>query len=197
MGKYTQKFTLLEIFNNKKLRDKIPLVNYKEKVDEEGKVHRTTNMKSISRFVFDKSVSAARPFYSPLTPHKAGNEIYIEGTLVGDHDEAVEAVYQKLVTSVPMMKYIANNADMIRSALKETEKSGASEKLYLRYNSMLEIENLSDKEMQKFVNDIMQNIFFGNYPKTQKKYGVERLSIGNHFSYADNKVRWERKVGIL
>ena len=29
-SRFTQNFTLTDIFNNKKLKDKIPLINYKE-----------------------------------------------------------------------------------------------------------------------------------------------------------------------
>ena len=61
-SRFTQNFTLTDIFNNKKLKDKLPLINYKEIEREDGKVSRRTNTKTINRLVFDVSTSAARPY---------------------------------------------------------------------------------------------------------------------------------------
>lgn len=197
-GGYSRHFTLLDIFNNKKLRSKLPLVNYKEREDENGKVHRTTAMKTISRFVYDKSVSAARPFYEPLTPHKAGDTILIEGKLVGDHNGALETIYAALVASKFLMELTVNNADMVRAALKEAERTKPAPKLYLKQTSMEQIEGLNKKGLQAFMQDVMQNLFYSDdYQKTQQKYGVEKIGVGNHFTYEQNKARWERKVGAI
>lgn len=196
-GGYSQHFTLQDIFNNKKLRKLFPLVNYKETEDDEGKTHRTTRMKTLSRFVYDKSVSAARPFYDPLVPHKAGDTIIIGGNLVEGQDDAVEAIYAALVAAKPLMDMTVNNADMIRSALKEGAKGGNLHKLYLRQVTMEQIEALDEKGAKRFMQDVMENLFFSDdYPMTKKKYGVESMGFGRG-SYEQNKARWERKVGAL
>ena len=52
-SRFTQTFTLTDIFNNKKLKDKLPLINYREIERENGKVSRRTNAKTINRLVFD------------------------------------------------------------------------------------------------------------------------------------------------
>ena len=80
---YSQIFTLKDIFNNKKLKDKLPLVNYKEKELENGKISQRTNAKTINRFIFDTATSAAGIFlmvlgtiilaYSSKPPLAVGN----------------------------------------------------------------------------------------------------------------------------
>lgn len=199
-GRFTQNFTLTDIFNNKKLKDKIPLVNYKETEREDGKVSRRTNMKTINRLAFDVSTSAARPYYKPIKTQRSGDRMVISGNLVGDHDSAVDAVYNALVAQKQVMIYTVNNASIIRSALKEAEKNkrkyGLNAKLYLRAQSMAEIEGMSKRQIQALLNDIMENIFYGDdFPETQKKYGVESLPSKSPYTYSQRQLRWKIKVG--
>lgn len=199
-GRFTQNFSLTDIFNNKKLKNKIPLINYKEKELENGKISRRTNAKTINRLVFDISTSAARPFYKPIKTHRAGNRMEIGGNLVGDHNSAVEAVYNALISQKQVMIYTVNNADMIRSALKETEKNkrkyGIDTKLKLRAQSMQEIEGMSKRQIQALLSDIMENIVYGdNFPETQKKYGVENLPVKSPYNYKQRQQIWRNKVG--
>lgn len=199
-GRFTQNFSLTDIFNNKKLKNKIPLINYKEKELENGKISRRTNAKTINRLVFDISTSAARPFYKPIKTHRAGNRMEIGGNLVGDHNSAVEAVYNALISQKQVMIYTVNNADMIRSALKEAEKNkrkyGIDTKLKLRAQSMQEIEGMSKRQIQALLSDIMENIVYGdNFPETQKKYGVENLLVKSPYNYKQRQQIWKNKVG--
>lgn len=190
-SRYSQQFTLKEIFNDKRLKGVFPLINYKEKEDEDGKTHRTTAMKTVGRLVFDTSVSSARPYYRPVIAHKAGGLIVIGGNLVEDLNDAENAVYEGLMGIKDLIGMTASNAGIIRSALKETERSGAPEKLYLREKSIQQIASLDRKGKMAFMREIMDNIFFGNYPKTQKK-----INIANAYGYADEKAKWEKKVGL-
>lgn len=199
-GRYSQTFSLTDIFNNKKLKDKIPLINYREKELENGKISRRTNAKTINRLVFDISTSAARPFYKPITTQRSGDTMVISGNLVGDHNSAVDAVYNALLSQKQVMIYTVNNADMIRSALKEAEKNkrkyGNDTKLYLRVQSMTEIEGMSKREIQALLNNIMENIVYGdNFPETQKKYGVENLPVRSPYNYKQRQLRWKIRVG--
>ena len=199
-GRFTQNFSLTDIFNNKKLKNKIPLINYKEKELENGKISRRTNAKTINRLVFDISTSAARPFYKPIKTHRAGNRMEIGGNLVGDHNSAVEAVYNALISQKQVMIYTVNNADIIRSALKEAEKNkrkyGIDTKLKLRAQSMQEIEGMSKRQIQALLSDIMENIVYGdNFPETQKKYGVENLPVKSPYNYKQRQQIWRNKVG--
>lgn len=198
--RYSQNFTLTDIFNNKRLKGKIPLINYKEIEREDGKVSRRTNAKTINRLVFDISTSAARPYYKPITTHRSGNTMVISGNLVGDHNAAVEAVYNALQSQKQVMSYTVNNADIIRSALKEAEKNkrnyGADSKLYLRAQSMTEIEGMTKREIQALIDNIMENIFYGSdFPETQKKYGVENLPVKSPYDYKQRQEQWKRKIG--
>lgn len=206
-GRFSQNFSLTDIFNNKKLKDKIPLINYKEKELEFGKISRRTNAKTINRLVFDTSVSAARPYYKPISAHRNGNIIEIGGNLMGDQNQVVESVYNALIAKKQVMIYTVNNADMIRSALKEAEnnkrKYGIDTKLYLRAQSMTEIEGMTKRQIQALLNDIMENIFYSdNFPETQKKYGVEQMlnlqarEVREYtLTYPQRQLRWKFKVG--
>ena len=198
--RYSQNFTLTDIFNNKRLKGKIPLINYKEIEREDGKVSRRTNAKTINRLVFDISTSAARPYYKPITTHRSCNIMVISGNLVGDHNAAVEAVYNALQSQKQVMSYTVNNADIIRSALKEAEKNkrnyGADSKLYLRAQSMTEIEGMTKKQIQGLIDNIMENIFYGSdFPETQKKYGVENLPVKSPYDYKQRQEQWRRRIG--
>ena len=146
---------------------------------KDGKISATTNAKTVNRLVFDTSVSAARPFYNPLKPTRSGDVMIIGGNLVGDHNSAVESIYNALIAKRTIILWTANNLDMIRSALKESEKNkrkfGLNSKLYLRAQSMQEIEGMSRPQIQALLSDIMENIVNGDdFPETQKKYNVER-----------------------
>ena len=201
-NRYSQIFSLTDIFNNQKLKDKIPLINYKEKELENGKISIRTNPKTINRLVFDISTSAARPFYKPIKTHRAGNIMEISGNLVGSHDGAVEAVYNALVSQKQVMIYTVNNADMIRTALKEAEKNkrkfGINSKLFLRVQSMQEIEGMTKRQIQALLNNVMENIIYSDdFPETQKKYGVEQLPSNSKLSYSQRKLQWKFRVGDL
>lgn len=198
-NRYSQIFTLKDIFNNKKLKDKLPLINYKEKELENGKISRRTNAKTINRFVFDTATSAARPFYKPIITTRNGDLMIISGEMVGDHDEAVDAVYNALQSKRVLFIWTANNVKMIRDALKESEKNknnGVATKLYLRVQSMQQIEGMTKPQIQALLQNIMENIVYGDdFPKTQKKYGVEDWNLSNKFNYNQLKLRWKNRVG--
>lgn len=201
-NRFSQNFTLTDIFNNKKLKGKIPLINYKEKELENGKISRRTNVKTVNRQVFDTSTSAARPFYKPIKTTRSGDTMIISGELIGDHDGAVDAVYNALQAKKSILIWTANNADMIRSALKEAEKNkrvrGMNSKLYLRAKSMQQIEGMSNKEIEALMNNIMENIYYGDdFPETQKKYNVPNLDVKSKYNYEQRKLRWKYRVGDI
>ena len=199
-NRFSQIFTLTDIFNNPKLKDKLPLINYKEKELENGKISRRTNVKTVNRLVFDTATSSARPFYKPLVTTRSGDTMIIGGELVGDHDGAVEAVYNALLAKKAVLVYTANNADIIRSALKEAEKNkrnnGINSKLYLRVQSMQQIEGMSKYQIQALMNDIMENIVYGDdFPQTQKKFGVDKFLVNSPYNYEQRVKIWKNKVG--
>lgn len=199
-SEYSQNFTLTDIFNNKKLKTKIPLINYKEKELENGKISRRTSVKSVNRQVFDTATSAARPFYKPMKTTRSGDMMIISGDMVGDHDGAVDAVYNAIQNIRSVLIWTANNSEMIKSALKEAEQNkrmnGIDSKLFLRVNSMQQIEGMSKREIQALMENIMENIVYGdNFPKTQKKFNVENLPIKSPLNYEQRKLRWKYRVG--
>lgn len=201
-NRFTQNFTLADIFNNKKLRDKIPLINYREKQLEDGRISKRTNAKTVNRQVFDIATSAARPFYKPIITHRNGNIMTIGGELVGGLDAAVDAVYEALQAQKQIILWTANNADMIRDALKESEKNkrnnGLDGKLYLRVLSMQQIEGMSKRQIQALMNDIMENIVYGDdFPATQKKWAVETMKVNSPYNYKQRQQKWKQKVGDI
>lgn len=199
-SRYSQNFTLLDLFNNPNLKSKLPLINYREKELENGKVSRRTNAKTVNRQVFDTATSAARPFYKQMQTIRAGDTMIIQGNLVGDHNAAVDAVYNALLANRMVLIYTANNADMIRDALKESEKNrrtyGINTKLYLRAQSMQEIQGMTKKQIQALLNNIMENIMYGDdFPQTQKKWKVAEMRTNGGYNYEQRKLRWQQRVG--
>ena len=200
-NRFTQNFTLTDLFNNKRLRNKIPLINYTEKEKEDGKMSIRTHLKTVGKQVFDTSAQAARPFYKPLKASKSGDTIIISGNLIGDLDGATEAVYNALLGKRQILSWTSNNGSLIRSALKESEKNkrnwGIEAKLYLRVQSMQQIEGMSQRQIEALLDDIVENIFYGdNFPQTQKKYDLDKLFTSSPYSYAERKEKWRQKVGI-
>lgn len=200
MARFSQNFTLKDIFNNRNLRKKLPLINYREKTTEDGKTSVRTHLKSISSQVYEVSKSTARPFYRTFTPSKSGDLIILSGDLVGDHDGAVDAVYQALLAQKQIYTWTANYAYFLRDALKESEKNarqyGIESKLYLRTGSMQEIEGMTNRQLEALYNDIIENILYGdNFPKTQKKWKVEEIQTNSPYIYEQRKMRWKIKVG--
>lgn len=197
---YTQNFSLADIFNNKKLREKLPLLNYKETEKEDGKISYRTNAKTVTRLVFDTAEKSARPFFKPLKSHRNGNRIEIDGNLVADYDVAYNGIYAGLVAAKQLISYTANNRDILMSAIKETGKNkrmfGLDSKLYLRAKSMQEIEGMTKRQLQAFMQDIMSNIFFGDdFPKTQEKFGLYDRDFGDGKTYAQHEAIWKKRIG--
>lgn len=199
---YSQIFTLKDIFNNKNLKNKIPLINYKEIERDYGKVSVRTNMKTINRQVFDTATSAARPFYRGIKTTRAGDRMIISGEMVGDHNAAVDAVYSALLAKKQVLEWTVNDVDLIRSALKEAEKNnriyGIKSPLYLRVQSMMQIEGMTKQQINGLLDNIVENIVFGDdFPETQKKYNVKELLSKGNYTYEQQKLRWKYRVGDL
>lgn len=204
---YSKTFTLKEIFNNKNLRGKLPLINYKETEREDGKISRRTNVRSVPMQVYDLARNGAKGYYKPLLSTKAGNTIVIDGTLVGDYDEAFESVYRSIYGGKTLLIWTTNNANIIRSALKESERTKSREgkecKLYLRAQSMAQIEGMTKKEIYALMEDIMENILFSeDFTQTQKKFNIKdtlnlQIGIKGNLNYTQRVLRWKYKVGAV
>lgn len=202
-NRFSQNFTLVDIFNNKKLRNKIPLINYREKELENGKISKRTNAKTVNRQVFDTAKSSARPFYNPMVASQSGDKLIIGGELRinSELEDVVDAVYNGLLAKKQILIFTANNADMIRDALKEAEKNrrnyGIQCKLYLRVQSMQQIEGMTEKQVAYLMNDIMENIVYSDdFPATQKKWNVQEMVVKSPYTYEQRKEQWQQKVGI-
>ena len=200
-NRYSQIFTLTDIFNNKRLQKKLPLVNYKEKELENGKTSQRTNVMSVRKRVFDTATNAASPYYSPLRTQRIENQLIIGGELVGDYNDAVDAIYNSIKAIRSVLLWTANNADMVRYALKEAERHkrnfGIDCKLYLRAQSMQEIEGMNKQQLQALLENVMENIIFGDdFPETQRKFEVDKLLKGG-YNYRQQMENWRQKVGAL
>ena len=203
MERYTENFTLKDIFNNEALKYRLPQVNYREYniVTREGSsVAVKTKMKTVKKQIFETATGVARVFYKPLKVMKSEDRIEFDGNLIMDQDTVVEQMVMMLRAYKPMLDFSANNGDIIRSALKESEKAnrkyGINAKLYLKEQSIMQIKGMPRKEMKKFMDDVMGNILFGdNFPETQKKYKVFEQNYGKK-SYEQMRKEWREKVGI-
>lgn len=203
MQRYTENFTLKDIFNNQALAGKLPLVNYKAyyyTTREGSGVSVKTAMKTTKRQIYEVATQVARQYYKPLKVIKGEDMITFDGNLIYDQDACVDMIVSMLRAYKPMFDFSANNGDIIRSALKESEKGkrkyGLDSKLFLRAQSMMEIKGMPTKELRKFMDDVMANILFGdNFPETQKKYKVYEQNYGKK-SYEEMRKEWREKVGI-
>ena len=86
--------------------------------------------------------------------------------------------------------------------MKETERNkrtfGIDSKLYLRVQSMEQIQGMSMAQRQALLKDIVDNVYFGDdFPETQKKFRVDELVEGGIYNYKQEKENWKRKVGAL
>lgn len=201
MNRYSKNFTLKDIFNNPLLKNKIPLINYKE-TEKDGKVSVRTSPKSIPSLVYSVAQTAARPYYKPLVATKTADTIVIGGTLDGDYDTAYNAIYGAINAQKEIMSMTANNVDMIRHALKESEKNkrryGTDSRLYLRAQSMEEIQGMSTQQLLALMTNIMENIVYGdNFPETKAKYQVEQMPTNSPFTFLERTMQWKRRVGDL
>lgn len=198
---YKQKFTLEDIFNNKKLAGKLPLVNYREYIKDD-KMHHRTNMQTLTSLVYNIAKSSAKPYYNPFMPSKNGEIIILGGKLTDDINKPFEAIFQSLMAQKQIMSFTVNNGSMIRSALKESKRikkeTGKEPKLWLRAGSMLEIENMNKRELGWLIDDIMRNVFYNDeYQSTQKKYNVTEIPVFGSTNYDRRKENWQRKVGQI
>lgn len=191
---YQRKFTLSNIFNNKQLADKLPIVNYEKKGD--GKYR--TKMDTLMSLIRGTIKTSANPFYKPLTIFTNGNRIDVGGTLVGDYDIAYETIYSALLAQKAMMRFTANSADMVRSALVESKKTkGKEPRLWLRINTITQIKHMSEQELEGLMDDIMQNIIFNHeYAHTQERFNVQDIKLDKSPNYAHALNKWKHKVGV-
>ena len=201
-NQWTQIFTVRDILSNKQLKGKMPYIQYKEKETETGEVSQRTQVLTVRKQVFDTATTSARPFYSPLVTQKTGDQLILEGNLTGDHDQAVDAVYTALKGIRAELIWTANTANILRYAMKETERNkrtfGIDSKLYLRAQSMEQIQGMSMAQRQALLKDIVDNVYFGDdFPETQKKFRVDELVEGGIYNYKQEKENWKRKVGAL
>ena len=153
--------------------------------------------------MFDTAKSSARPFYNPMVASQSGDKLIIGGELRinSELEDVVDAVYNGLLAKKQILIFTANNADMIRDALKEAEKNrrnyGIQCKLYLRVQSMQQIEGMTEKQVAYLMNDIMENIVYSDdFIATQKKWNVQEMAVKSPYTYEQRKEQWQQKVGI-
>lgn len=199
---WSQIFTLRDILSNKKLKGKIPYIDYKEKETATGEVTQRTQVLTVRKQVFDTATKTAKPFYSTMVTSKAGDTLVIDGEMTGDHNQAVDAVYNALKGIRAELKWTANTANITRYAMKEAESNkrmfGIDSKLYLRVQSMQQIEGMNRAQLQALLSDIVDNIYYGDdYPQTQKKFEVAAQVKGGTMNYKQFQEEWKRKVGAL
>ena len=200
-NRFTQNFTLTDILTNKQLRGKMPYISYKEKETETGEVKQRTQILTVRKQVFDNAIISAKPYYSPLVTTKSENTLILDGNLVGDHNQAVDAVYNSLKGIRAELTWTANTANLLRYAMKEAERNkrkfGIETKLYLRPQSMQEIQGMSRPQYQALLSDIIENIFCSDdFPETQKKFEVDKL-MKSGYTYKQQVENWKQKVGAL
>lgn len=201
-NRWSQIFTLDDIIGNKEFRYKFPYIDYKEKETQTGEISQRTRVLTVRNQVFDVATMAAKPFYSAMTTTKSGDQLILDGEMIGNHDQAVDTVYFALQTIRSNLGWTANTANMLRYAMKEARRNkhnfGIDSKLYLRAQSKLEIKGMNRAQDQSLLSDIIDNIIFGDdFPETQKKFAVDKFVKGGTMNYKQLQEDWKRKVGAL
>lgn len=205
MARYSQTFSIMDIFNNRQLRNKLPIINYKEKTRDDGKISRRTNMKTVNRLVYDTALSASRPFFDGVQSTRGNNVMVISGQLKDEEsgqDACVEAVYNALMGIKQVISFTANDAYAIRDALKIGEKSkrkgGKVPKLYLRVASIAQIQGMSDRQLAELMNNVMENLYYNDeFAEVRQKWHLDEQFDRSGRPYEVRKRDWERRVGIL
>lgn len=197
---YKQNFSLKDILNNKKLKNVLPLVNYKETEREDGFISRTTKMKTVQRIINDSSVSAARVHYKPFKGRKSGPVITLSGTLRENASlrQVQFAVRDRLRADKHLIELTGTYGDVLRDALKESEKKGdgVNDKLFLRVGSMKEIESMNKPQLKALMHNMLENVMYSdNFEKTQKKWNLEGTSVLGK-DYERNKMNFWRRPGM-
>lgn len=199
---HNKNYTLSDLFSNKDLRGKLPFIQYKETVKDDGKISVRTKILTVASFVYDTAKKSGKPFYSNYTPTKNQNLIIINGTLKEDTtlDMAFMSVYNGLLAKRMILQWTASNMTMIRKALKESmrikRETGEEPKLYLTISTIDSIKFMNNNQISRIMTEVMNNLFYGdNFPITQSKFQVDRIKTKSSLSYQDAKNKWQKYVG--
>lgn len=203
-SRFSQNFTLLDIFTNKKLRKKLPIIRYKETINDNGKLSQRTSIKDVRERAYQIAKGVASQYYTTMETEVKGDTLVIKGNIeTRHHSTCVSEIFQTIKSQTVILKQTEHYMPVIREALKESQKNkyefGIDSKLYLRANSIEEIKGMSVYQIQALWNDIMENIMYSdNFPKTQKKLSVKYSRFGGLDPDYNTKVMaWKRKVGDL
>lgn len=198
-GRYSQIFTMRDIFTNPNLLGRLPIIDYKETPKDNGKVSVRTKLQSVDKYVFDTTQFVANMFYKPARVYRSKGQIIVTGNLDGDTSQVVDAIYETLLASKDIMAWSGYHTELLRDALKESEsnrrKYGIQTKLYLRCQSMQEIEGMTRKQLSQLLLNVFENIFYGDdFPKTRRKY-FEEYFIARDGSFEQEQLNWKLRVG--
>lgn len=201
MGLYKQIFTLREIFSNRELQSKLPYIRYKEILNDNEELVIRTNVKRVKTLAFANATRTARKHINPLETTKVDNKLILQGKIQGNIEDVVSDIKNNLNEIRSVLSYTANNANMIREGIKESESiaraNNQPQKLYLKISSLQEIKLMNYRQLEKFMQDVMENLYYGSgYEKTQKKYNVSKQE-GFIKPYEQRQEEWRKKVGLI
>lgn len=196
---YSQKFTLFDLFSNKDLKGVLPQISFKEFMDENGKMHYRTRIKTVPFMVFDISKTAAKPHYSVLNPLKKGNTITLDGKLTTSLTDAYKAVYSAIRAEREMLSITVNNLAFVREAMKESrqrELNGlGTPKLYLRVGSIMELKGMPKQQRNQVMQNVMENLFYNPaFYFSQSEFRVNEIKINSPKTYEERAQEWKRRV---
>lgn len=192
--RYSQIFTLKDLFCNKKLKDKLPYIDYKNNKNP------NTESSNIEQQILSIATAAATPFYEKLSVNLANGRIEINGKSSSSIETIADTVYNAILAQKDTLSFSAENLDIIKSALKETDNNkknnGINSKLYLKVQSIQQIQGMSKPQLKGLMENILENIFYGDdFPQTQKAFNLENFAVNSPFNYNQRKMRWKNKVG--
>lgn len=189
---FTQNHELIDLLANKNFESVLP--QFRVKQTHEGTKVSVTS-KSLYKMVLQYAKNGARGHYKPLKATMGGMVITICGTLITTLDEAYNSVYESIKANTTMLNMIANNRDILRSALKYSEtrelKGLAKPRLYLKEGVYINIYNVSPQKKLQFIQEVLDNVRYSDqFEKVQKQFKLNEAR-----DYEINKYKWQMKVG--
>ena len=210
---YSKKFTLLDIIESGYLDDILkPSIHtksvYKKRKETDEETSSTVNMGSLNKQIANVVQASASRVATKARTSVYGGQVICR--VKGDYELIYNTIVSDLESKASMLGTSLSHSDELETAIKEsvTAKLSGREipKMYLRLNSLEQIQGMTPRQKQRLLDDINENVYFNkDFVRTQASLGLRGKNnraffftekYSNHRkSYSTLLRMWERKVG--
>lgn len=191
MSLYCQNISLSEIFNNRSIRKKLPIGDFKE-VEKHNKITKNGQLRIFSNQIKSISSAAASKYYKKVKVTRSNRTIIINGELKTSYGKAYNGIYLYVKNKSGLLKSLISSNEVLQTAWLEERKNVSAQKLYLKVSKIKEIKNMNANQLKSLLDDIIDNIrFTDNYPKAKKMLGEKQDA-----NYFVKRQLWMKKVGV-